>query len=139
MHPDDIDAMTEARRLTLSLLDEHFAIARLGPEEDFPDWAFAAGPFASVTRTDDEISIICPETVVEPGVLSEGGWRCFGVLGQLDFSLAGVVASLAEPLAAAGIPILLVSTHDSDYLLVRDDRLERAIEALTGAGHSIPG
>lgn len=131
--------MTEARKLTLSVLEGRFAIARTAPEDDFPEWAFSAEPFASVTRTAEEVSIVCAEEVVPAGVLHEGGWRCLGVLGQLDFSLAGVIASLAGPLAAAGVPIFLLSTHDSDYLLVKEDRLERALEALVEAGHSVTG
>lgn len=127
---------TEARRLTLSVLDERFAIARLEPGAELPEWAFA-GPFASVTATADEVSVICPEENVPAGTLHEGGWRCLGIVGELDFSLAGVIASLAGPLAAVGVAILLISTYDSDYLLVKDDRLERAIEALGDAGHTI--
>jgi hypothetical protein len=127
---------SEARTLTLSVLEGRFAIARLTPEDEFPGWAFE-GPFASVTTTADEVSIVCADASVPSGVLHEGGWRCLGVVGQLDFSLAGVIDSLAAPLAAAGVPIFLLSTHDSDYLLVKDDRLERAREALTEAGHTV--
>lgn len=130
--------MTDQRKLTLSPLAERFALARLAPEEEPPDWAFAEG-FASVTRTEEEVSVVCPESSVPPGVLHEGGWRCLGLLGQLDFSLAGVVASLAAPLADAGVPILIISTYDSDYLLVKEDRLERAVEALEEAGHTVLG
>lgn len=126
----------EARTLTLSVLDGRFAIARLAPEDDFPSWAFE-GPFASVTTTADEVSIVCAEESVPSGVLHEGGWRCLGVVGELDFSLAGVIDSLAAPLAAVGVPIFLLSTYDSDYLLVKDDRLERAREVLTEAGHTV--
>jgi hypothetical protein len=128
--------MAEARELTLSLLDETFALARIDPDDDFPEWAIE-GSFASVARTDEEISIICPQSAIPAGVLHEGGWRCLGVVGDLDFSLAGVIASLAEPLAAAGVAILLVSTYDSDYLLVKEDRLEGARQALAAAGHTL--
>jgi hypothetical protein len=130
--------MVEARKLTLSLHEEQFALARLDPGDDFPEWALE-GSFASVTRTVEEISILCPEGAVPTGVLHEGGWRCLGVVGDLDFSLAGVIASLAEPLAAAGVAILLVSTYDSDYLLVKEDRLEHASQALAEAGHTLLG
>lgn len=128
--------MTDVRRLTLSAADGTFAVARLAPDDDFPDWALT-GAFASVTRTEDELSVVCLEDEVPAGVLHEGGWRCLGVVGQLDFSLAGVIASLAEPLAAAGVPIFVISTYDSDFLLVKDDRLAQAREALVGAGHTV--
>jgi len=128
--------VTEPRKLTLSLVGDTFAIARMSPADDFPDWAFT-GAFASVTRTEDEVSIVCPEDSVPAGVMHEGGWRCLGVIGELDFSLAGVISSLAGPLAAVAVPIFLISTYDSDYLLVKADRLERAVGALSEAGHTV--
>ena len=129
-------SVTESRKLTLSLVGDTFAIARLSPGDDFPDWAFT-GAFSSVTRTEDEVSIVCPEDRLPAGVMHEGGWRCLGVVGDLDFSLAGVISSLAAPLAGAGVPIFLTSTYDSDYLLVKADRLERAVGALSEAGHVV--
>jgi uncharacterized protein len=128
--------MSAARTLTLSVVGDVFAVARLEPDQDLPEWALD-GPFASVTRTEDEMSVVCSEDRVPAGVLHEGGWRCLGVVGQLDFSLAGVIASLADPLAAVGVPIFVISTYDSDYLLVKDERLERAVEALSDAGHTV--
>lgn len=126
----------EARKLTLSVAAGLFSVARLAPDDDVPGWALT-GPFISVTRTEDELSVVCEEDAVPAGVLHEDGWRCLGVMGQLDFSLAGVISSLAGPLAEAGVPIFVISTYDSDYLLVKDDRLARAREALTRAGHSV--
>ncbi len=126
----------QSRSLTLSVLADRFAIVRLAPGDELPGWAFE-GPFGSVTATEDEVSIVCAEASIPGGVLHEGGWRCLGVVGQLDFSLAGVIDSLAAPLAAAGVPIFLISTYDSDYLLVKDDRLERATQALAEAGHTV--
>lgn len=128
--------MAAQRKLTLSPLDDRFAIAQLAPEDEPPDWAFGDG-FASVTRTAEEISVICPESSLPAGVLHEGGWRCLGLTNDLDFSLSGVVASLAVPLAEAGVAILVVSTYDSDYLLVKEDGYERAVAALEEAGHRV--
>jgi uncharacterized protein len=128
--------VSDGRTLTLSAVEGVFAVARLAPDQDPPGWA-VEGPFASVTRTADEMSVVCLEDHVPAGVLYEGGWRCLGVVGQLDFSLAGVIASLAGPLAGAGVPIFVISTYDSDYLLVKDDRLERAVAALSEAGHTV--
>ncbi len=128
--------MADQRKLTLSPLQDAFAIARLGPDEEPPDWAFAEG-FASVTQTAEEISVVCPESSVPTGVLHEGGWRCLGLTNDLDFSLSGVVASLAGPLADAGVAILVISTYDSDYLLVKEDGYERAVGALEEAGHTV--
>lgn len=123
-------------RLTLALLPSRFAICRLAPGDTLPAWA-TAGPFFSVTRTPDELSVVCAETSVPTGVLCEKGWRILKVNGLLDFSLTGVLASLAAPLARAGISIFVISTHDTDYLLVKQNKLEEAIETLTSAGHTI--
>jgi hypothetical protein len=124
------------QQLSLSLIPERLAVCRLGPEEQIPDWVFSA-PFWSVTRTDDELSLILPEHSIPSSWKAEKGWRCLKVLGPLDFSLTGVLASLSTPLADAGVSILTISTYDTDYLLVRSDDLERAKDVLTEHGHRI--
>lgn len=90
----------------------------------------------SVTRTPRELSIVCRESRGLPGTI-ESGWRCLVVDGTLEFDQVGVLASLAQPLAEAGISILAVSTYDTDYLLLKEDKLEAALEALETAGHEI--
>jgi hypothetical protein len=95
------------------------------------------GPFFSVTRTEEETSILCPEQYAPQDVRSEPGWRMLKVAGPLDFSLTGVLASLAVPLAEAGVSIFALSTFDTDYLLVRESQLETALCALTARGHEI--
>jgi hypothetical protein len=122
--------------LTLSLLPGTFAICRLGPEAITPDWANAGG-FISITRTSDELSIVCAGANVPEGVKSDRGWRCFKVEGPLDLSLTGVLASLANPLAEARINIFALSTFDTDYLLVKEDKVSRAAEVLIRSGHRL--
>ncbi|HWE37600.1 MAG TPA: ACT domain-containing protein [Isosphaeraceae bacterium] len=122
--------------LELLVLDGPYAIARLGPEEPTPIWATGGG-FVSVTRTGDELSIICEEGAVPEGVRCERGWRALRVAGTLDFSAVGILARLAGPLAVAGVAICVVSTFDTDYLLVRASDLDRAVAALRAAGSSI--
>jgi len=121
--------------LTLSLLAETYAICRLEPTAEIPVWALS-GELGSVTRTPDELSIVCVQEVVPEAVPCEGGWRALKVEGPLDFSLSGVLASLIEPLAA-GIPVFVISTFDTDYLMVRGRDLEGAVQALTFAGHHL--
>ena len=99
--------------------------------------AWATGPFVSVTRTADELSVVCPEDVVPSEVRAERGWRCLRVAGTLDFSMAGVLAALVGPLAAAGVSVFAVSTFDTDYLLVKDQDLRRAVDVLRNAGHAV--
>lgn len=122
--------------LTLTLLGDNYSVCRLGPEAEIPPWALA-GDFFSLTRTKDELSLVCSQELVPPGVQCEKGWRCIMVKGPLDFSLTGILASLAAPLAEAGISIFAISTFDTDYLLVKAENLERAVLKLKEAGHVI--
>lgn len=120
--------------LALSLLAETFAICRLEPEVEIPAWALA-GDFFSVTRTKEELSLVCLQKLVPQGIRCEKGFRCVKVGGPLDFSLPGILSSLTVPLAQAEISVLAISTFDTDYLLVREAHLERAVQRLLQAGH----
>ena len=120
--------------LTLSLLPNTFAICKLEPEADIPPWALA-GDFYSLTRTKEELSLVCLQEAVPEGLQCEKDWRCLKVEGPLDFSLTGILASLTAPLAQAGISILAVSTFDTDYLLVKAGIVEMAVGELKKAGH----
>jgi hypothetical protein len=124
------------RPLTLSVLDGRFAVYRLDAATEIPDWA-TRGEFFSVTRTPGELSVICLETDAPDDVAGEDGWACLEVRGPFEFSVCGVLASLATPLAAAGIPILALGTHDTDYLLVKREKLEDAVAVLIRAGHRV--
>ncbi|MBN1643082.1 MAG: ACT domain-containing protein [Anaerolineae bacterium] len=125
-------------RATLILHKGRLAICRLAPHDPLPAQDLGA-PFWSVTRTSDELSVVLPEDAVGAGWRAEPGWRCLQVAGPLDLALTGVLHALSAPLAAAGIPLFALSTFDTDYLLVREDDLARAIEALARAGHQTTG
>jgi hypothetical protein len=131
------DSMSE-HRLTLSVLPEEMAVCRLAVNADIPQWALGS-PFCSITRTADELSVVVCEGVVPDGVQTERGWRALEVAGPLHFSMTGVLASLAAPLAEAGISIFALSTFKTDYVLVKKENLERAIETLRRSGHTIRG
>ena len=122
--------------LELKCLADRLAVCRLEPRSAVPDWVPDTG-FASVTRTAGELSLVVPEERVPPDVRAESGWRALEVRGPLDFSLIGVLASLTAPLASAEVSLLAISTFDTDYVLVRDDRLADALAALRGAGHRV--
>ena len=122
--------------LTLTIIPGRFAVCRLDAQEAVPGWALD-GDFFAVTRTAEELSIVCRETDVPEGEMSETGWVCLKVEGPLDFSLTGVMAALAGPLADAGISLFAVSTYDTDYLLVKTLALDGAVVALTKAGHTV--
>ena len=122
---------------TLTVLDGRFAVCRLDAGSTPPGWAFAASGFVSVTRTPDEVSVVCEAAAAPEGVLAVRDWRCLRVEGQLDFALTGILASLAAPLAEAGVSIFVVNTYDTDYVFVREAALDRAVAALEAAGHTV--
>jgi hypothetical protein len=122
--------------MKLKLLSNSLAIARFEPKSPLPDWA-TLGDFISITRTIEEISVVCDESLVPSGAKLEKGWRAFKVEGPLDFGLTGVLASIANTLAEAGVSIFAVSTFDTDYILVRESMIEAATFALSEAGHTI--
>ena len=122
--------------LTLSILPDTFGICRLEARAKLPDWALLAN-FISITRTLDELSIVCPVGQIPPDIECSLEWYCFQVEGQLDFSLTGILASLASPLAQAGISIFALSTYNTDYLMVKQENKELAIKILSQAGHQV--
>lgn len=124
------------RRWVLSVLDGRFAVCRLDAGTEIPPWA-TRGQFFSVTRTPGELSIVCAERHVPAGVVRDDGWACLELHGPFELSVCGVLASLSAPLAEAGIPVLAVATHDTDYLLVKHSMLDGAVGALARAGHRV--
>jgi hypothetical protein len=122
--------------LTLRVLPGVLAVCRLPPDAALPGWALSGG-FVSVTRTLEELSVVCAEEVVPADGQCEGGWRVLQVAGPLDFALTGILAALATPLAAAGISIFALSTYDTDYVLVKERTLAEAIAVLRRAGMTV--
>src|SRR5579872_2375383 len=118
---------------TLVLLEVRLAICRLAAGAEIPNWAFS-GQLSSVTRTAEEMSIVCAEDQVPAGVRHEAGWRAIKVAGTFDIGLTGILESIARPLAEAGVSIFALSTFDTDYVLVKDASLEVAIKALKETG-----
>jgi hypothetical protein len=125
-----------ASRHTLTVLDEPLALCRLAAGAPHPAWADVP-PFSSVTRTPDELSVVCAASAVPSSVHASRGWRALRVAGPLELGLVGVTASLAVPLAEAGVSIVPIATHDTDWILVRDAQLDAACDALRRAGHVV--
>ena len=119
--------------LTLCLRPGRLCVCRLDPADPVPEWA-ASASFSSITRTPSELSVICREESVPTGVRCERGWRGLEVRGPLDFSQIGVLRAIADPLARDGVSLLAVSTFDTDWILVREENLTRAIASLNAAG-----
>jgi hypothetical protein len=122
--------------LTLSLAPERYAVCRLTPDAPVPPLPLGV-TLVALTLTHDELSLVLPEEFAPENAKVEAGWRALRVAGPLDFSLTGVLASLAQPLAEAGVSIFALSTYDTDYLLVRDSALTNAIATLHAAGHTV--
>jgi hypothetical protein len=126
---------SSSNKLKLNLLFEKLAVCRLFPDNTLPEWA-TTGSFWSILRSDSELSIICFKELVPDGIKCEAGWRAFKVTGTISFGLTGILASILNPLADAGISIFAISSYDTDYVLVKEENLEKTISVLTSAGHS---
>ena len=125
--------------MQLAVEDGLLAICRLAPGAPIPDWASRAQRFLTVSRTREELSLTLDAEVVPHEVACARGYRALRVQGRLDFDLVGVLASIAGPLAQAGVSIFNISTYDTDYVLVKSGDLARAVAALEGAGHRVQG
>ena len=113
-----------------------YAILRLAADAPVPAWA-TDGEFISITRTADELSIVCPAANLPPNVLSAHHWTCLKLEGPFPFSDTGILLSFIEPLSANGIPIFAISTYDTDYILIQQEFAVTALDALQAAGHRL--
>jgi hypothetical protein len=120
----------------LSFLNGRLSVCRLDAGEDIPAWAMRGG-FYSVTRTQDELSVVCDEASVPDGVTCSRGYAALMVQGPLDFSLVGILSSISVALAEAGVSIFALSTYDTDSILMRESDKAAAAEALAKAGYAI--
>ena len=123
--------------LSLTVLPSPLALCRLSADAEVPSWTAAARTFLTISRTPTELSIVADEVALPAGLRAERGYRALRVEGPLPLELVGVMAALATPLAAAGVPIFTIATYDTDYVLVPGAALGRAVAALAGAGHRV--
>lgn len=128
--------VTGGPTVTLTLLPGGYAVCRLPADAVVPLPGTAGGVY-SVTRTRDELSVVCAEDVAPDGATVEPGWVALVVEGPLDFGLTGILASVAAPLAGAGVSIFAISTYDTDYVLIRRGDQASALAALRTAGHTV--
>ena len=124
------------KKITLKLLDGRYAIARLPAAEPIPSWADGAG-FVTISRSDEELSIVCLEQRVPQQVQSERDWTCFRLVGPFAFDETGIVLAVVKPLSEGGIGVFVVSTFDGDHLLIKRGLLEQAGRLLQQAGHTL--
>jgi hypothetical protein len=120
----------------LVLDPRHCAVCRLPPSAPWPVPPPGATLY-SVTVTADELSVVCHEGDEPPAAQVESGWRALAVVGPLKFDQVGIISSMSVPLAAAHIGVFVMSTFDTDLVLVKDVDIDAAIYALDGAGHRV--
>lgn len=125
-----------SRVLNLILLEGEFAICQLDAASDLPGWIFKSDLYA-ITRTPDELSIICHHDQLPESLSCEPGWRLLKVKGPFTFDEIGILSALLAPLAKAGISILAISTFNTDYLFIKMENLDQAVHILQEAGHKI--
>lgn len=123
-------------RVKLRLLDGAYGVARLHADASIPAWVDGAG-FLSISRTDDELSVVCRQERIPDDVQADTGWNCLKLQGPFAFDETGIVLSVIEPLSTNDIGIFVVSTFDGDHLLVKSKDLEKTSELLADAGHSL--
>ena len=119
------------------VLPGRYAVCRLPPEAPVPDWV--TGPFCNMTRASDELAVICPAAQVPAGITAERDWRVFRLVGPFSFSAIGVLASIATPLARAGISLLSIATYDTDYFLVKVERFKEFAALQAALFTALPG
>ncbi|HEX9829044.1 MAG TPA: ACT domain-containing protein [Bacteroidota bacterium] len=123
------------KKLTLQLMNENFTVNKLAQFAELPS-IFAKGEMCFMMRTDEEFTIICPDFMAPNNVQQETGWKCMKVTGEMNLSDVGVLASITGPLAEANIPLLAVSTFNTDYFFVIEENLVNAVQALQKVGHT---
>ncbi len=122
--------------LVISVLKDTFVVCRFDTFSQIPE-SILQSHFYSITKTADELSIVCPQDYFPPAGKCEMSWRCFKIHGPLDFAQTGILASLTTPLADADISVFAFSTYDTDYVMVKEHELDRAVQTLKNSGHDI--
>jgi uncharacterized protein len=125
------------KRLIVDVRPGEYTVARLAADAPVPDGLLQASGLVSVTRTPDELSIVCPSEHAPGSETAQPGWRLLTVRGPLEFTLTGIMAALSGELAAAGVSLFALSTYDTDHLLVKSGDLGRAVRALRASGHEV--
>lgn len=125
-------------RVNISICDGLFTVCRLAPGDELPAWS-ATSDFISVTRSPDELSIVCCQHLVPQEIQCSRNWRLMRIDGDLDLQMIGVLSGLLAPLARAGVSVFVLSTYDTDYFMVPAQVLGQAAEVLKEEGHRVIG
>lgn len=120
-------------KLKLTILEDLYTIHRFPPNHEISDKVLES-EFYSISRSEEEVSVVCRSSIQLNSEKSEAGWSCFKVVGPLEFSLTGILAKISAILAESEISIFAISTFDTDYILVKTEKLPLAKEALLESG-----
>lgn len=123
--------------MKLRVLNGNFGIVKLPAGWEVPRWAKVQNDFLSLTYTQDELSIVCAESLIPSELNSEKHRRVLKVEGPLDFSLTGILSKLLHPIALAKISVFTLSTFDTDYILIHQAKLADVVRILRADGHEI--
>jgi uncharacterized protein len=121
--------------LNISVLPGDYSIYRFETETEIPGWIYSSD-FYSITKTKDEISIVSSQVDIS-GLISSKSWRILKIAGPLDFSLIGIISEISGILKNKNIPIFIISTYDTDYILIKQIDLSAGIIALEEKGHKV--
>ena len=125
------------KRLVIDVRPDRYAVARWSAGAPVPPGVLEASGLVSVSRTEDELSVVCLESAMPAAEQRADGWRALTARGPLEFTLTGIMAALSGALAGAGVSLFAVSTYDTDHVLVKETDLDRAVAALREAGHEV--
>lgn len=124
------------QQLKFITLPGNYSLCRLNPGDALPAWVFQS-PFYTVSKSEIELSIVCASQYVPPSIETNGNWKLLRIDAVLDLSLTGITAKFSQPLAEAGINICVIATFDTDYVMIKEDKLDTAKKALQNAGFTV--
>ncbi len=120
------------KQLTFILMEGIFSLCRLAPNDPIPTWALSSN-FYTISKTDDELSVVCESQYVPAEIKQDGNWRSLKIASVLDLSLTGITAKFSTALANAGVNLCVIATYETDYIFVKQEKLQTAITALQNA------
>lgn len=120
-------------QLTFIVMNGIFSLCSLTPQDPIPAWVVLSS-FYTISKTNDELSIVCESQYVPAGIKQHGNWSLLKIAAVLDLSLTGITAKFSTALADAGVNLCVIATFETDYILVKHKKLQTAIAALQNAG-----
>jgi uncharacterized protein len=123
-------------QLTFVVTGGVFSLCSLGREDAIPSWALSSA-FYAITKTSDELSVVCESHLVPADTKQDSNWRMLKIDAVLDLSLTGITSKFSAALANADVNLCVIATYETDYVLVKEEKLQTAITALQNAGFII--